>query len=105
MIRFLQIAAPRLISYLPDVSTPRLWAIGGLFYLIALATKVLTGIQLMAHSYALQCSPDADGSTSSGVAAAWLRSPAPGGHKTRKELSLEKLSTIERFTLWRGRIV
>eukprot|EP00903_Cladosiphon_okamuranus_P019630 g18050.t1 len=101
MIRFIQMAVPKLLQRLPEAPLAALWIMAVLFYLLALSLKVLTGITLMAHSCALH--PEAI--ISSTAAPSWLRSPVQGAHKTRKELSLEKLSTIERFTLWKGRIV
>lgn len=102
MIRFIQMAIPKLTKRLPDAPPPALWFMGLLFYLIALALKVLTGIALMAQS----CKLHPDAVISSTAAATWLRSPVDGGHpKSRREMSLDKLSTIERFTLWKGRIV
>ncbi|CAM9802956.1 unnamed protein product [Pylaiella littoralis] len=101
MIRFIQMAIPRLLQTLPEAPPAALWITAILFYLLALSLKVLTGITLMAQS----CSLHPEAVISSTAAASWLRSPVQGAHKTRKELSLEKLSTIERFTLWKGRIV
>ncbi|CAM9210597.1 unnamed protein product [Ectocarpus sp. 4 AP-2014] len=101
MIRFVQMAVPKLLQRLPDAPPSALWVSAILFYLMALALKVLTGIKLMADS----CTLHPEAVISSSAAASWLRSPVHGAHKTRKELSLEKLSTIERFTLWKGRIV
>eukprot|EP00752_Nemacystus_decipiens_P006564 g5910.t2 len=101
MIRFIQMAVPKLLQRLPEAPSAALWITAILFYLLALSLKVLTGITLMAHS----CTLHPEAIISSTAAASWLRSPVQGAHKTRKELSLEKLSTIERFTLWKGRIV
>ncbi|CAM9590135.1 unnamed protein product [Chrysoparadoxa australica] len=104
MLRFLQIAAPHLSTSLGSCSWLQQCIIWLLLYVIAFLIKILTGIQLMAHSYHLH--PEVVVMNTPG--AAWLRSPAGSGaiaHKTQKELSLEKLSSIGRFTLWKGRIV
>ncbi|CAN0007110.1 unnamed protein product [Scytosiphon promiscuus] len=101
MIRFIQMAVPKLLQRLPEAPAPALWMTAILFYLLALSLKVLTGITLMAQS----CNLHPNAVTSSTATASSLRSPVQGAHKTRQERSLEKLSTIERFTLWKGRIV
>lgn len=106
-LRFIQIAAPRLKSYLPGVSVPHLWCIGALFYLIALAAKVLTGLHIMAYSYMLQGAHNDSRSGGKGAADGGQSTiyPSPAVKLSPKEQSLAKLSTIERFTLWKGRIV
>jgi hypothetical protein len=93
-LRFLQIATPRMLSYIPDCPTSTLVFIGLLFYLIVFAAKVLTGIQLMAHSYSMH--PEV----------VLLNTPACVSHlKISPPMlpkSLDLLEKVQRFSLWKG---